>query len=131
MDYVKKSIEKRALHKMEYDRRHGTESQEQDTSSRSGNDAHVDDADIRPIYNEEPMAEERHSPLAQQRLKVNPQMVQMQISLTNVKANKLLMSVQVRIYQKSQENSQKMGKHGHENGRVHKSQKQSQEKVNP
>ncbi|GJU68275.1 hypothetical protein Tco_1254534 [Tanacetum coccineum] len=38
--------------------------------------------------------QERHSPLAQQRLKVNPQMVQMQISLTNVKANKLLMSVQ-------------------------------------
>ncbi|GJU11347.1 hypothetical protein Tco_1133743 [Tanacetum coccineum] len=28
-----------------------------DTSSRSGNDAHVDDADIRPIYAEEPMAE--------------------------------------------------------------------------
>ncbi|GJS86267.1 hypothetical protein Tco_0752808 [Tanacetum coccineum] len=26
-------------------------------ASRSGNDAHVDDADIRPIYNEEPMAE--------------------------------------------------------------------------
>ncbi|GJT66295.1 retrovirus-related pol polyprotein from transposon TNT 1-94 [Tanacetum coccineum] len=35
----------------------GTESKEQDTSSRSGNDAHVDDADIRPIYAEEPMAE--------------------------------------------------------------------------
>ncbi|GKF56460.1 hypothetical protein Tco_0166800 [Tanacetum coccineum] len=35
----------------------GTESKDQDTSSRSGNDAHVDDADIRPIYNEEPMAE--------------------------------------------------------------------------
>ncbi|GKC84302.1 hypothetical protein Tco_1140019, partial [Tanacetum coccineum] len=35
----------------------GTESQEQDTSSRSGNDAHVDDADIRPIYDEEPKAE--------------------------------------------------------------------------
>ncbi|GJX12467.1 hypothetical protein Tco_0204225 [Tanacetum coccineum] len=32
----------------------GIESQEQDTSSRSGNDAHVDDADIRPIDNEEP-----------------------------------------------------------------------------
>ncbi|GKF09002.1 hypothetical protein Tco_0043226 [Tanacetum coccineum] len=30
----------------------GTESKEQDTSSRSGNDAHVDDADIRPINNE-------------------------------------------------------------------------------
>ncbi|GJY81242.1 hypothetical protein Tco_0493993 [Tanacetum coccineum] len=85
MDYVKKSIEKRALHKMEHDSRvnerlmqtteektdtsnaldassviiesNGTESQKQDTSSRSGNDAHVNDADIRPIYNEEPMAE--------------------------------------------------------------------------
>ncbi|GJY08964.1 hypothetical protein Tco_0377149 [Tanacetum coccineum] len=34
----------------------GTESKEQDSSSRSGNDAHTDDADIRPIYNEEPMA---------------------------------------------------------------------------
>ncbi|GJT84793.1 hypothetical protein Tco_1066510 [Tanacetum coccineum] len=34
-----------------------TESKEQDTSSRSGNDAHADDADIRPIYDEEPMAE--------------------------------------------------------------------------
>ncbi|GJW76909.1 hypothetical protein Tco_0138591 [Tanacetum coccineum] len=33
----------------------GTESKEQDTSSRSGNDAHVDDAEIRPIYDEEPM----------------------------------------------------------------------------
>ncbi|GKF71671.1 hypothetical protein Tco_0207785, partial [Tanacetum coccineum] len=29
---------------------------EQDTCSRSGNDAHADDADIRPIYDEEPMA---------------------------------------------------------------------------
>nr|GEW60918.1 retrovirus-related Pol polyprotein from transposon TNT 1-94 [Tanacetum cinerariifolium] len=34
-----------------------TESKEQDTSSRSGNDAHDDIADIRPIYDEEPMAE--------------------------------------------------------------------------
>nr|GEW75141.1 putative RNA-directed DNA polymerase [Tanacetum cinerariifolium] len=33
-----------------------TESKEQDTSSRSGNDAHDDGADIRPIYDEEPMA---------------------------------------------------------------------------
>ncbi|GJU39020.1 hypothetical protein Tco_1191977 [Tanacetum coccineum] len=31
--------------------------EEHDTSSRSGNDAHADDADIRPIYDEEPMAE--------------------------------------------------------------------------
>ncbi|GJZ14350.1 hypothetical protein Tco_0549580 [Tanacetum coccineum] len=28
-----------------------------DTSSRSGNDAHVDDADIKPIYDKEPMTE--------------------------------------------------------------------------
>ncbi|GJX76195.1 hypothetical protein Tco_0323006 [Tanacetum coccineum] len=85
MDYVKKSIEKRALHKMEYDSRvnerlmqttedkvdsskaldaslvdtksSGTESKEQDTSSRSGNDAHADDVDIRHIYDEDPMGE--------------------------------------------------------------------------
>ncbi|GKC20957.1 hypothetical protein Tco_1023107 [Tanacetum coccineum] len=124
MDYVKKSIEKRALHKMEYDSRvnerlmqtteekvdsskeldarlmqtteekvdsskeldaslviiesNGTESQEQDTSSRSGNDAHVDDADIRPIYNEEPMVEvqmtvdDNVSATSQQHTKLNP-----------------------------------------------------------
>ncbi|GJY26806.1 hypothetical protein Tco_0401532 [Tanacetum coccineum] len=85
MEYVKKSIDERALHKREHDRRvnerqtqtteekvdsskaldaslviiesNGTESQEQDTSSRSGNDSHADDADIRPISDEEPMAE--------------------------------------------------------------------------
>nr|GEV09176.1 hypothetical protein [Tanacetum cinerariifolium] len=34
-----------------------TESKEQDTSSRSGNDAHDDDVDIIPIYDEEPMVE--------------------------------------------------------------------------
>nr|GEU53938.1 hypothetical protein [Tanacetum cinerariifolium] len=34
-----------------------TESKEQDTSSISGNDAHDDVGDIRPIYDEEPMAE--------------------------------------------------------------------------
>ncbi|GJT98789.1 hypothetical protein Tco_1094307 [Tanacetum coccineum] len=36
----------------------GTESQKQDTSSKSGNDAHVNDADIRPIYNEEQWSRE-------------------------------------------------------------------------
>nr|GEV94294.1 hypothetical protein [Tanacetum cinerariifolium] len=35
----------------------GTKSGKQDTSNGSGNDTHADDADIRPIYNEEPMAE--------------------------------------------------------------------------
>ncbi|GJX47997.1 hypothetical protein Tco_0273187 [Tanacetum coccineum] len=85
MESVKKSIDERAQHKQEYDswvnerqiqtaedkvdtgkavdaslvntESIGTESKEQDTSSRSGNDAHADDADIRPIYDEEPMVE--------------------------------------------------------------------------
>nr|GEV40399.1 hypothetical protein [Tanacetum cinerariifolium] len=35
----------------------GTESGEHDTSNRSGNNAHVDDADIRPIYDAEQIAE--------------------------------------------------------------------------
>ncbi|GJT78704.1 hypothetical protein Tco_1045429 [Tanacetum coccineum] len=82
--YVKKSIDKRALHKRVYDSRvnekqmkttkekvdsskaldaslvetesSGKESGEHDTNNTSGNDAHVDDADIRPIYDEEPIA---------------------------------------------------------------------------
>ncbi|GJU55008.1 hypothetical protein Tco_1228722 [Tanacetum coccineum] len=85
MESVKKSIDERAKHKREYDswvnerqmqtteekvdsskaldaslvdtESSGTTLKEQDTSSRSGNDAHADDADIRPIYDEEPMAE--------------------------------------------------------------------------
>ncbi|GJV43986.1 hypothetical protein Tco_1428522 [Tanacetum coccineum] len=85
MEHVKKSIDKRALHKIDYDsmvnerqmqttegkvdtsttlgtslvntENSGTKSKEHNTSSRSGNDTHVDDADIRPIYDEEPMAE--------------------------------------------------------------------------
>ncbi|GKB86086.1 hypothetical protein Tco_0958358 [Tanacetum coccineum] len=35
----------------------GTESEVQDDNSRLGNDTDADDVDIRPIYNEEPMAE--------------------------------------------------------------------------
>ncbi|GJR14755.1 hypothetical protein Tco_0797407 [Tanacetum coccineum] len=35
----------------------GTKSKVQDDSSRSGNDTNTDDADIRPIYDEQPMAE--------------------------------------------------------------------------
>ncbi|GJY95119.1 hypothetical protein Tco_0511480 [Tanacetum coccineum] len=49
MESVKKSIDERAQHKQEYESR--------DTSSRSKNDAHADDADIKPIYDEEPMVE--------------------------------------------------------------------------
>ncbi|GJS10011.1 hypothetical protein Tco_0366807 [Tanacetum coccineum] len=35
----------------------GTELKEQDTRNILGNDAHADDADIRPVYDEGPMAE--------------------------------------------------------------------------
>nr|GEU39347.1 hypothetical protein [Tanacetum cinerariifolium] len=84
MESIKKSIDERAQHKREYDswlnerlmqtseakvetskaldaslvdiESSGTESKEHDTRSRLGNDAHDDDADIRPIYDEEPMA---------------------------------------------------------------------------
>nr|GFB96440.1 hypothetical protein [Tanacetum cinerariifolium] len=52
IEYVKKSIDKRAHYKRDW-----TESGEQVTSNRSENDAHADDADIRPIYDKEPMAE--------------------------------------------------------------------------
>nr|GEW73424.1 hypothetical protein [Tanacetum cinerariifolium] len=86
MESVKKSIDERAQHKREYDgwvnerlvqtteekvdtskaldasfvdtKSSGTYSKEQDTSSRSGNDAHDDDTDIRPIYDAEPMVED-------------------------------------------------------------------------
>nr|GEW10666.1 hypothetical protein [Tanacetum cinerariifolium] len=37
----------------------GTESEVQDKSSSSGNDTDMDDADIRPIYDEEPMDKEK------------------------------------------------------------------------
>nr|GFA47677.1 hypothetical protein [Tanacetum cinerariifolium] len=61
LEYVKKSIDERALHKREYvswvNERQMQTIEEKDISSRSGNDAHVNDADVIPIYDEEPMAE--------------------------------------------------------------------------
>ncbi|GKC49015.1 hypothetical protein Tco_1071760 [Tanacetum coccineum] len=48
---VKKSVAERTRHQRQ------TDSTVQDDSSRSGNDTDADDADIRPIYDEEPMAE--------------------------------------------------------------------------
>nr|GFA40108.1 hypothetical protein [Tanacetum cinerariifolium] len=84
LEYVKKSIDEREQLKREYDswvnerqiqatkekvdtskaldassvdtESSRAKSKEQDTSSSSGNDAHDDGADIRPIYDEEPMA---------------------------------------------------------------------------
>ncbi|GJX47618.1 hypothetical protein Tco_0272808 [Tanacetum coccineum] len=56
MGYVKNLIDKRALHKREHDNR-VNESRKHDTSNRLGNDAHADDADIKPIYDEELMVE--------------------------------------------------------------------------
>ncbi|GJV96632.1 hypothetical protein Tco_1548209 [Tanacetum coccineum] len=85
MGNVKKSVAERTRHQRQYERRvnkrhmqtqeskidtgkavdnglvvmesNGTESEVQDDRSRSGNDTDADDADIRPIYDEEPMAE--------------------------------------------------------------------------
>ncbi|GJT20181.1 hypothetical protein Tco_0878887 [Tanacetum coccineum] len=85
MESVKMSIDKRVLYKREYNSRvnkrqmqtteekvdtskaldaslvntesSGTESGKQDTSITSGNDVDVDDAYIKPVYDEEPMAE--------------------------------------------------------------------------
>ncbi|GJW30008.1 hypothetical protein Tco_0046883 [Tanacetum coccineum] len=85
MESVKKSIDERAKHKQEYNswvnkrqmqttedkvdsskaldaslvdtESSGIALKEQDTSSRLENDAHANDADIKPIYDEEPMAE--------------------------------------------------------------------------
>nr|GEV55096.1 retrotransposon protein, putative, unclassified [Tanacetum cinerariifolium] len=55
MEYVKKSIDKRELHTREYDsmvnERHMQTIEEKV-------DTNTDDADIRPIYDEEPMAKE-------------------------------------------------------------------------
>ncbi|GJZ54303.1 hypothetical protein Tco_0609188 [Tanacetum coccineum] len=49
----------------------GTESRKQDTSIRSGNDTNVDDADIIPVYDKEPMVEVQ--PTAEYDLFVNEQ----------------------------------------------------------
>nr|GFB54774.1 hypothetical protein [Tanacetum cinerariifolium] len=85
MSNVKKSVAERTHHQRQYERRvnkrhiqteeskidtgkaidadlvvtesSGKESEVQNDNSMSGNDTDVDDADIRPIYDEEPMAE--------------------------------------------------------------------------
>ncbi|GJY83702.1 hypothetical protein Tco_0497078 [Tanacetum coccineum] len=121
MEYVKKSIDERALHKMEYDSRvnerqtqtteekidtsnaldaldassviiesNGTESQKQDTSSRSRNDA-----DIRPIYDEEPMAEERVDQNADQCYDTRPLPAKLTDNTTTELSNQLLESENV------------------------------------
>nr|GEX05790.1 hypothetical protein [Tanacetum cinerariifolium] len=40
----------------------GIELEVQDDSSRSGNDTYANDADIRPIYNKEPVAKDTGQP---------------------------------------------------------------------
>nr|GEU77068.1 hypothetical protein [Tanacetum cinerariifolium] len=87
MSNLKKSVAERTHHQRQYDRRvnkrqmqtheskidtgkvvdaglvvtkiNGTELEVQDNSRMSGNDIDADDEDIRPIYNEEPMTEEK------------------------------------------------------------------------
>nr|GEU44981.1 ribonuclease H-like domain-containing protein [Tanacetum cinerariifolium] len=57
LESVKNSIDERAQDKREYDNCVNERQMQTTEESRSGNDAHADDADIRPIYDEEPMAE--------------------------------------------------------------------------
>ncbi|GJV54554.1 hypothetical protein Tco_1455559 [Tanacetum coccineum] len=58
MGNVKKSIAERTLDAdLVVTKSSRTKSEVQDESSKSGNDTDADDADIRPIYDEEPMAE--------------------------------------------------------------------------
>ncbi|GKE01330.1 hypothetical protein Tco_1389313, partial [Tanacetum coccineum] len=81
MSFVKKSIAERARHQRHYDKRvnkgqlltqeckvdmgvdsvvtksSGTKLKKHDTSSRSGNDTHAEDTDIKPVNEKEPMAE--------------------------------------------------------------------------
>ncbi|GKA00877.1 hypothetical protein Tco_0673542 [Tanacetum coccineum] len=62
MGNVKKSIGERTRHQRQYDRRVNkrqmqTQEKVQDDISRSGNDTDANDADMRPIYDEEPIAE--------------------------------------------------------------------------
>nr|GEU34232.1 hypothetical protein [Tanacetum cinerariifolium] len=59
MDSVEKIIAKRALQKREYDIRKAMRqvTKKNDESNISGNDTDADDADIRPSYDKEPMAE--------------------------------------------------------------------------
>nr|GEX72721.1 hypothetical protein [Tanacetum cinerariifolium] len=63
MEYVKKLIDKRALHKREYDSRVNDRQMqttgEKGTSNSLGNDVDADDAYIKPVYDEEAMAEDR------------------------------------------------------------------------
>ncbi|GJS67848.1 hypothetical protein Tco_0682413 [Tanacetum coccineum] len=85
MSNVKKSVAERTRHQRQYDRRVNKtqmkkqdsklgkaldadlvvtesseiESRKRDTSSKSENDADADNADIKPVYDEEPMAEEK------------------------------------------------------------------------
>ncbi|GKE57883.1 hypothetical protein Tco_1497068 [Tanacetum coccineum] len=58
MEFVKKLIDERALHKREYDSRvNERKMQTKEEKVNTRNDAHADDAYIRPIYDEEPMAD--------------------------------------------------------------------------
>ncbi|GJR08428.1 hypothetical protein Tco_0791080 [Tanacetum coccineum] len=55
MEYVKKSIDKRALHKREYDIR--VNERQMQTTEEKVDTSKALDANIRPIYDEEPMVE--------------------------------------------------------------------------
>ncbi|GJY64179.1 hypothetical protein Tco_0465639 [Tanacetum coccineum] len=108
MEYVKNSIDERALYKREHDSRDQTsqaESQEQDTSSRSGNDTHVDDADIRPIYDEEPKAENELLHKEKEHLKQTYKDLFDSIKTTRVQTKNQNDSLMAQLNKKSNENA--------------------------
>nr|GFA76569.1 hypothetical protein [Tanacetum cinerariifolium] len=57
MESLRRSIQERAKHKQENDKSTRTESEKHDTSSKFENDTHVEDVDIKPTNDKEPMAE--------------------------------------------------------------------------
>ncbi|GKE77770.1 hypothetical protein Tco_1543890, partial [Tanacetum coccineum] len=68
----------------------GTESKKQDTSSSSGNDVDADDADIKPVYDEEPMVELRST---QMKDKVVPNNSQVKDKKTEVEDHPRISSI--------------------------------------
>nr|GEV94299.1 chitinase II [Tanacetum cinerariifolium] len=97
MESVKKSIDERAQHKQDR-----TESRKHNTSSSLGNDVDADDADIKPVYNEEPMVEGKESACAKPHHMIAPS--SSRYSSNNMVHNHYLEEAKKKI-QKSDRNS--------------------------
>ncbi|GJT97746.1 hypothetical protein Tco_1093264 [Tanacetum coccineum] len=81
------------------------ESEKQDTSSRSGNDADTDNAYIKPIYNEEPMAEVSQS-LESENILLKKTVAQFQKDFSRTEAHCIALEL------KFQNQALKSGQHG-------------------